>query len=56
MFVGQFIWQYASCYYQTILNELYNNQFVPNGSLKGAVLCHSDTFFIIKKTGYYFKW
>ena len=39
-----------------ILNELYNNQFVSDVSLKGAILYHSDTFFIIKKTGHCFKW
>ena len=39
-----------------ILNKFNNNQFSSDDSLKGAVLYHSDTFFIIKKTWYCFNW
>ena len=42
--------------YLAILNKLYNNQFVPDDSLKRAVLYHSITFFIIQKTWHCFKW
>ena len=48
MFARQCSWQYASCYRVDIL-KLY--QFASDDSLKGAVLYHSDTFFIIKRYG-----
>ena len=48
MFVGKCNWQYASCYRVAIL-KLY--LFVSDDFLKGAVLYHSATFFIIKIYG-----
>ena len=38
-----------------ILNKLYNNQFVSNGSLNEADFYHSDTLFIVKNIWYCFK-